>query len=565
MKNKEISDILYEIADYLEMQDVEWKPRAYRRAARNIEALSEDIVYIYERGELEEIDGVGENIADKISEYLETGEIEYYKKLKKDLPVDIEALTAVEGLGPKKSKKLYMALGISDLDELEEAAREGKIAEVEGFGEKSQEKILDHIDMARQGQERMLLGKAFPIAEDIKSELEGSGEFDRVTIVGSFRRRRPTVGDIDILATADDPEKAMEMFTSGDDVKEVLVHGDTKSSIIISGDLQVDLRIVEKEQYGAALQYFTGSKDHNVKLRSIALEKDWKLNEYGLFDAEENILAGETEEGIYAKFDLDYIEPELREDTGEVEAAGKGELPELVEPEDIKGDLQMHTNYSDGRNSVSEMAEKADEKGYEYILVTDHGPALQIAGGVSKEEFKDQKEEIKEANENYDVEILQGVEANITKDGELDISREECGEFDLVVISLHNKIEAPTEKIISVMEKYPVDILAHPQNRMINEREPLDLEMDKIVDTAKKQRVAIEINSQPSRLDLDWSNVKEYREEVMYVISTDAHGPSEMDYMHLGVSQARRGWCESSNILNTRKLDKLLDYLGKGG
>jgi len=561
MKQKEVADILYEIADYLEMQDVDWKPRAYRKAARNIEGLSETIEDIYERGELGEIDGVGENIENKIAEYLETGEMQYHKQLKEELPVDIEALTAVEGLGPKRVKKIYQATGVTNLDELEKAAENGEIAEIEGFGEKTQQNILDHIETARKGEERMLIGKAFPIAENLREELEESEKFNQVTLVGSFRRRRPTVGDIDILATADDAEEAMEEFTSGSDVKEVLGTGETKSSIIISGDLQVDLRIVDEDSYGAALQYFTGSKDHNVTLRTIAVNKAWKLNEYGLFDSEDNKLAGNTEESIYAKLQLDYIEPELREDTGEVDAAAKGNLPDLVEEDEIKGDLQMHTDYSDGRNTVEEMAEKAEELGYEYILVTDHGHSLQIASGVDEEELEEQREEIDEVNQEFDVEVLQGVEANIDDNGELDISKEKLEELDLVVAALHNKIENPTESIVKALKEYPVDILAHPLNRKVSSREPLDVDLDKIVEVAAEENVALEINSQPARLDLPWRDVKEYRDKVDYVVSTDAHSPSELEYMHLGVAQARRGWCKQENILNTLPLEKLKEKL----
>lgn len=557
MKNKEVADILYEIADYLEMQDVDWKPRAYRKAARNIEGLSESIEDIYESGELGEIDSVGENIENKVAEYLETGEMQYHKQLKEELPVDIEALTVVEGLGPKRVKKIYQATGVTNLDELEEAAENGEIAEIEGFGEKTQQNILDHIETARKGEERMLIGKAFPIAENLKEELEESEKFNQVTLVGSFRRRRPTVGDIDILATADDAEEAMEEFTSGSDVKEVLGTGETKSSIIISGDLQVDLLIVDEDSYGAALQYFTGSKDHNVTLRTIAVNKDWKLNEYGLFDSEDNKLAGNTEESIYAKLQLDYIEPELREDTGEVDAAAKGNLPDLVEEDEIKGDLQMHTDISDGRNTVREMAEKAEELGYEYILVTDHGHSLQIASGVDEEELEEQREEVDEVNQEFDVEVLQGVEANIDDNGELDISNEKLEELDLVVAALHNKIENPTESIVKALKEYPVDILAHPLNRKVSSREPLDIDLDKIVEVAVEENVALEINSQPARLDLPWRDVKEHHDKVDYVVSTDAHSPSELEYMHLGVAQARRGWCEQENILNTLPLEDL--------
>lgn len=562
MKNREVADRLYEIADFLEMQDVDYKPRAYRRAAREIESLSDDIGDFHDRGELEEIEGVGENIADKIAEFLETGEMEYYQELKEELPLDIEALTAVEGLGPKSVRKLYDELGITDLEELEKAAEEDRIAEIEGFGEKTQEKILDTVEQAKKGQERMLLGKAFPIAREIRQNLEKSDSFNRVTIVGSFRRRRPTVGDIDILATADDHMKAMKDFTSGEDVKRVLVEGETKSSIITSGDLQVDLRIVDEESYGAAKQYFTGSKDHNVTLRTIAARKDWKLNEYGLFDSDDNSLAGENEEGIYRKLQMGYIEPELREDTGEVEVAQNGELPDLVEKEDIRGDLQMHTAYSDGKNSVREMAEKAEEMGYEYILVTDHGPSLHVTGGPDEEELEEQEAEIREVNEEVDLEVLHGVEANIDRHGELDVSREKCEELDLVVIALHDSLENPTEKIVSAMRNYPVDILAHPNNRMINQREGLALDMDRLTEVAAEEKVALEINSQPGRLDLDWMSVKEYREDVKFVVSTDAHSTGELEYMHLGVAQARRGWCEKRHIINAGSLEKLRSYFG---
>ncbi len=559
MKNKEVADILYEIADYLEMQDVDWKPRAYRKAARNIEGLSESIEDIHQRGELSEIDGVGENIADKVNEYLETGELEYYQNLREDLPVDIEALTSVEGLGPKRVKKIYQTVGVTDLDELEEACENGEIADIEGFGEKTQEKILKHIETARKGKERMLIGKAFPIAENLKQEFEESEKFGEATIVGSFRRSRPTVGDIDILATAEEPEEAMKEFRTGEDVKEVRGTGKTKSSIIISGGLQVDLRIVDENSYGAALQYFTGSKDHNVTLRTIATEKDWKLNEYGLFDSKENKMAGETEKSIYTKLQMDYIEPELREDTGEIDAAIKGELPDLVEQRSIKGDLQMHTEYSDGQHTVREMAEKADELGYEYILVTDHGPSLQIANGIDEKQLDEQGEEIQKINQDdeIDVEVLQGVEANIHSDGELDIRKDKLEELDLVVAALHNKIDNPTESIIKALRNYPVDILAHPLNRKVNSRKPLNLDLDKVVEVAAGEDVALEINSQPARLDLPWRDIKEHREKADYVVSTDAHSTSELEYIHLGVSQARRGWCEQENILNTLPLEDI--------
>ncbi|MFB6204224.1 MAG: DNA polymerase/3'-5' exonuclease PolX [Candidatus Nanohaloarchaea archaeon] len=559
MKNREVADLLYEIADYLEMQDVEWKPRAYRKAARNIEALSEPIEDVHERGALQEIDGVGEGIAEKIAEYLETGGLEYLEELEEELPVNIEALTAVESLGPKKVRKLYEALGIENLDDLEEAAGKGKIADVEGFGEKSQERILSGISMARKGQERMLIGEAEPIAEELRENLSASKNFEKVEIVGSYRRRRETVGDLDVLAVAPDRRKAMEEFCSMEQVKEVLGRGETKSSVMVSGDLQIDLRIVSRDEYGAAILYFTGSKDHNISLRGRAQDRGWKLNEYGLFDGEER-LAGKTEEEVYGKLGLDFIPPELREDTGEVEAAATSGLPELVTEQDMKGDLQMHTSYSDGSDSVAEMASKASELGHDYILVTDHGPALQIAGGPQeKEEWEEQREEIEAANQDFPVKVLHGVEANITADG-LDLEKEFLETFDLVVASMHNATENPTEKIVEVFEEYPVDIFAHPFNRKIHRREGLALDMARVAEAASENHVAVEINAQPRRLDLPWNYVKKYRDRVKFVVSTDAHSTSELGFMRYGVWQARRGWLEKSDVLNTSPLEELEDF-----
>ncbi|AXG06377.1 DNA polymerase/3'-5' exonuclease PolX [Haloplanus rubicundus] len=560
MKNQEIATMLREIADFLEIQEEEYKPRAYRTAARNIESLSEDIEDIHDRGELEEIEGVGESISEKIGEYLETGELEYYEDLKADLPVDIEAITSVEGVGPKTAKKLYIELDVRTLDDLESAAEKGDVADLEGFGEKSQQNILDHIGRAKESQERMLLGRAFPIAQDIETRLHDDDAFDQVDIVGSFRRRRPTVGDIDILATAPDPEAAMEVFCSHDDVKEVLSRGETKSSVVVSGDLQMDLRVVDETEYGAALVYFTGSKDHNITLRNRAIDHDWKLNEYGLFDVgdiddgEGERRAGETEDGVYDTLDLDWIPPELREDTGEVDAAATGDLPNLIELDEVRGDLQLHTDYSDGSHSVREMAEAAVERDLEYILVTDHGPHAPIPSTLDRESFEEQQADIETVNDDLDITVLQGIEAEITDSG-LELSDDWYEHCDLIVAGMHSDPSNSTERVVTALQDFPVDIFAHPSNRLINEREPLNLDMETVMETAAEEDVAVEINAQPERLDLDWASVKEYRETVSYVVSTDAHTTGELDFMHLGIAQARRGWCEASNILNTRPLD----------
>ena len=572
MKNREIAGMLYEIADFLEIQDVQYKPRAYRRAARNVESLSEDVADVHDRGELEEIDGVGESIAEKIAEYLETGHMEYYEELKEDLPIDIEAITSVEGVGPKTAKTLYRELDVATLEDLERAAEEGRIAEVEGFGEKSQQNIAEHVELARRGQERMLLGRAFPIAREVEERLEGSEAFDRVDVVGSFRRRRATVGDIDVLATAPDPAAAMDVFCSHEDVEEVLGRGETKSSVRVSGDLQIDLRIVDPAEYGAALVYFTGSKDHNITLRNRAIDRGWKLNEYGLFDVSDvgadesgervgNLIAGETEEAVYDALDLEWIPPELREDTGEVDAAAAGELPDLVELDDVRGDLQVHTDYSDGSGSVREMAEAADERGLEYVLISDHGPGAPIPSKIDADAFEEQRTEIDEVNDagDLDVTVLQGIEAEITAEG-LGIDAEWCERCDFVVAGMHSRPDDPTDAILAAIEDYPIDVLAHPTNRLINEREPLEIDVGAVVEGAADANVAIEINAQPERLDLDWSAVKEHRDAVEYVVSTDAHTEGELDFMHLGVAQARRGWCEAGDVLNTRPLDELRSY-----
>ena len=560
MRNNEVATLLYEIADFLEMQDEEYKPRAYRNAARSIEALSEDIEEVQDRSDLQEIDGIGESIADKIVEYLETGELDYYQELKADIPVDVESLTRVENLGPKRVQKLYNALGVTTLDEVKQAAEEGDIADVEDFGEQSQENILEHIETAKRGEERTLLGKIFPTAHDIEQRLRNFDAFDEAAVVGSFRRRRPTVGDLDILALANDPDQAMEEFCTLDEMTEVIERGETRSSIILSGDLQADLRIVDEDSYGSALIYFTGSKDHNIVLRNRAIDRDWQLNEYGLFDADDNKLAGETEEGVYNELELSYITPELREETGEVDTAAADALPDLVEQDDIRGDLHMHTTASDGSNTIQEMADQAAANGLEYILITDHGPSVTVTGGLSeKDAFMDQKSEIEETNDRTEIDVLHGIETDITEEG-LGISDDWCAECDLLVASMHTPPEQPTERVLDAFDTYPIDIFAHPLNRLLFEREPVDIDLNALVKKAAEEHIALEINAQPERLDLDWQSVQRYRDNVSFVVSTDAHSTDELDVLDLGVAQARRGWCEPEHILNTRSLDDLQAY-----
>ena len=560
MKNREVAHLLYEIADYLELQDVEYKPRAYREAARNVESLSEDVAGVYERGELEEIDGVGESIASKIAEYLETGELAYYEELRADLPVDMEALTSVEGVGPKTVKTLYRELGVATLEDLERAAAEGEIAEVEGFGEKSQANILSHVRFAREGRERTLIGRAVPVARALADELRETERFDRVDVVGSFRRRRPTVGDLDVLATAPDPAAAMAAFCSRDAVEEVLARGETKASVREEGGMQVDLRIVDPASYGAALVYFTGSKEHNIALRDRAIDRGWKLNEYGLYDEDGESVAGETEREVYDALDLAYVPPELREDAGEVEAAAADDLPDLVTREDVRGDLQVHTTASDGSASVAEMARAAAERDLDYVLISDHGPGAAFAGGLDEDAFEAQAEAVAAANDEVDIDVLHGVEAEITADG-LDVPDAWLDACDLVVAGLHERPDDPTDRVVTALESAPVDVLAHPRGRLIGEREPLDLDLDRVVETAAVQNVALEVNGQPERLDLDWQSVKTYRDDASFVVSSDAHGTAELDYLEYAVWQARRGWLDADRVLDTLSVSELRDAL----
>lgn len=571
MRNEAISGRLREIADILEMEEVEYKPRAYRKAARRIESLNEDVEDIHERGELADIEGVGESIKSKIVEFLETGEMGYYQELKAEYPVDIETLETVEGIGPKSVKKLYEELGIEDLDDLESAAQADEIAGIEGFGEQTQRNILGHVDMAKRAAERTLLGRAFDRAREIRDRLADAEPFDRVRLVGSFRRRRPTIGDVDVLATAPDAEAAMETFCTQEIVAEVLARGQTKSSVILPGDLQVDLRIVDDAGYGAATVYFTGSADHNVALRERALDRGWKLNEYGLFDVSETQsearqagerLAGKTEREVYEALELAYPPPELRENTGEVAAAATDDLPDLVTLEDVRGDLHAHTTASDGAASVREMAERAAEKGHEYVCITDHGPTLDVADGLDDDSFDRQAETVADIDDDLDITVLHGIEADVTGDG-LAIPDEWVEAVDLLLVAMHEQPKHPTERLCSVLESYPVDVVAHPQNRRIREREPNELDLARVSEVAVAENTALEINAQPERLDLDWHAVKEYRDEATYVVSTDAHDTSEFDYLHLGVAQARRGWCEPADLLNTRPSDDVTSWLGR--
>jgi DNA polymerase (family 10) len=571
MKNLEIAKIFYEIADMLELQEVAFKPRAYRNAARSIENLSEPIEQIYEQGELEKIPGIGSNIAKKIEELIEQGSLRYFDELKKSFPFDIEQLSAVEGLGVKKSKKLYDALGIRNLDELEQAAKASKIRAIPGFGKKSEQNILDGINLAKTGAKRMLLGHAIPIANEIAARLGQVEGVEEVVAVGSLRRAKETIGDLDFLIVSKKPKEIMEFFCSMPGISRVLAKGESKSAVEIDG-LHVDLRVFERKSFGSAMQYFTGSKEHNVATRRIAIKKGLKLNEYGLFRGKKRI-AGESEEGIYSALGLEWIPPELRENTGEIEASGNRKLPKLITHSCIHGDLHVHTNWSEGQNSIEEMAKYGAELGYEYMAICDHAGNLPIANAMNEKKIQKQGKEIDKLNRKLETGnrngpyLFKGAEVNILPDGKIDVPNSILAELDMVVAGIHRRMHDPLDKnmkrLICAMENEYVNVIAHPSGRLINKREPYPIDIDELVHKAKETGAILEINSQPDRLDLKDDHIRRaVNAGTMLLINTDAHARAQMDYMEFGIMSARRGWCERKNVLNCLRLKELRKKIG---
>jgi len=565
MMNKKIAQMFNEIADLLELKGVDFKPRAYRKAARKIESMKEDISHYYEDDDLKEIEGVGDAMEKKIKEIIETGSLEYLEELKEELPSGLVNVMKVPDIGPKSAKKLHDELGIKDLDSLKEEAEKGDIKDIKGFGEKTEKKIISGIEMLEEISGRHLLDEVIPVAERIIEHLEP--EADKIEKAGSLRRWKETIGDIDILATGKS-EELMDAFATYEEVEDVIVKGETKTSVRLRGGVQADLRVVDEESFGAALQYFTGAKEHNVPLRQSAIDKGYKLNEYGLFEKEsEEKIAGETEKDIYNALSLDWIPPELRENRGEIEAAKEGDLPDLIELEDIKGDLQSHTDWSDGQNTVYEMAKEAQNMGYEYIALTDHSQGLSVAEGLTKEDLKKRKEEIKEAQEKLDIHILDGIEVDIKKDGSLDMDHETLEELDIVLGAIHSNFKMDeteqTDRIIQAFETGLIDIFAHPTGRKIGEREGYDVDINRLIDSASKNDVILEINASPQRLDLDSLNAREAMDRgVMISLGTDAHGLNHLNFMRYGVATAKRAWLEAEDVLNTRSDEKLMKILG---
>ncbi|MRJ02265.1 MAG: DNA polymerase/3'-5' exonuclease PolX [Epsilonproteobacteria bacterium] len=567
MENREIARLFHNYADLLEIKgENPFKIRAYRNGARVIENLGRSVEELVREGfDLRKLPGVGKDLASYIEEIVKEGRFGKLEELEREIPPTLLELLTIEGLGPKRVGVLYRQLGITSLEGLRRALEEGRLEGVPGFGPTLIGKIKRGIELSKKAGKRFLWSEARDYADDLVRYLNQM-ELERIVVAGSFRRKRETVGDLDILVTGGDGERVIDHFVTYPRVREVLSAGTTRSSIVLENGLQVDLRSVPRESYGSALLYFTGSKAHNIVVRRIALERGLKINEYGLFRGEERI-GGESEEEIYREIGLCFIEPELREDRGEIEACREGRLPELVELSDIRGDLHLHTLYSDGTSSIREMALAARERGYSYIAVTDHSKRLTVAHGLDGRRLLQQIEEIDRLNGELDgITILKGIEVDILEDGSLDLEDDLLKRLDVVVGAVHSKFnlsrERQTERILKAFENPYFDILAHPTGRIIGQREPMELDMERILERAKELGVLLEINSQPNRLDLRDIDIQLAKEMgIPLVVSSDAHTPFSLHYMEYGINQARRGWCEKGDIANTAPLPEFLATL----
>jgi len=572
MKNQELAKIFYEIAYFLEMEGVKFKPYAYEKAGLTLEGLERDVEEIYKKEGLEglkKIPGIGESIAKKIEEYLKTGKIQYYEDYKKKYPINLDELMGIEGLGPKRMKVLYEKLGIKNLKDLEEAIKAHKIARLPGFGEKTEKNILEAIEFAKRSKGRFLLGDILPKVKEIFEKLKSLKEVEKIEVVGSIRRMKETIGDVDFLVISKNPEPIMDFFVSLPGVIKVWGKGTTKASVRMKEGFDMDIRVLPRKSFGAALQYFTGSKEHNIALRKIAIEKGMKLSEYGLFKGSK-MIAGEFEEEIYQKLGLDWIPPELREDRGEIEAAMAHKLPKLIDYKDIKGDLHVHSKWDGGKNSIEEIAEYAIKMGYEYVGIADHTKFLKIEHGLDEKRLRERNKEIDKLNQKFKgkIRILKGCEANILPDGKIDIDDECLKEQDFVIAGVHSRFkmtkEEMTERIIRAMKNPNVDIISHPTGRLIQKRGEYEIDFDKILRVAKETGTILEINSYPERLDLNDINIKKAKEMgVKMVINTDAHHVDQMRFIELGIAQARRGWAEKEDIINCWPLEKMLEFLKK--
>ncbi|HHH36253.1 MAG TPA: DNA polymerase/3'-5' exonuclease PolX [Gammaproteobacteria bacterium] len=568
--NEDVARIFDELADLLEIEDANpFRVRAYRNAARTVRGLARDLGDMVAAGEdLTRLPGIGRDLASKIGEILETGRCRVLDRLHRRLPSTLETLLEIPGLGPKRVRLLYRELGIRDLAQLEKAARSGTLEALPGFGPGIVQRILDAIAAQRGGEHRFLLSVARQYAEPLVAWLRAAGGVKEVVVAGSYRRGRETVGDLDILVTASDAGAAMERFTAYDEVEVVVSRGETRSTVILRCGLQVDLRVVEPAALGAALQYFTGSKAHNIQVRRLAQRRRLKINEYGVFRGDRRV-AGRTEASVYRSVGLPLIPPELREGQGEIEAARKRRLPRLVRLEDLRGDLHLHTTASDGHDSLEAMAEAARAAGLDYIAVTEHSRRLSVARGLDERRLLEHMEAIDRLNDSLKgFTLLKGIEVDILEDGSLDLPNEVLGRLDLVVGAVHSHFDLPrrkqTRRILRAMDHPHFSILAHPTGRLLLERDAYDVDVEQVIRQAARRGCFLEINAQPRRLDLNEVYCRMARDEgVLLAVNSDGHGADQFANLRYGILQARRGWLEKRHVLNTRPLGALRRLLAR--
>jgi len=569
MSNSDVAEILYRMAVLSQFLDENaFVTRAYQKAARNIESLDSDIRKVAVNSRLKTIPGVGQAIAGTITEILKTGTCERYEEMKSMVPADIFRMLGVTGVGPKTVRLVHKNLGIATLDDLEKAAIGHRLQKLPGMGVKQEQKILRTIRRSKDMGRRIPLGVAIPIAEYVVKYLKGCPHAGNVTVTGSMRRHRETVGDIDLIASSDDPESVIAAFTTMPGVADVIGSGTMKASVILRG-VQIDLRIVDRSSFGSLLQHFTGSKEHNIRLRELAIKNGMKLSEYGITDQKTGtLLPCGTEEEVYQRLGLPFIVPELREDRGEIEAAIAGNLPDLVTLADIKGDLHIHSTWSDGANTISELADAAIGMGYEYICVTDHSRARGIAGGLNEEALIEKMVEIERINDSMDdFTVLTGSEVDIRSDGTLDYDNHVLEMLDIVIAAVHSGFSQDkrtmTSRIVRAIENEHVDILAHPTGRLLGERVGYEVDIDRVIAVAAETETAIEINASPSRLDLNDINARKASDSgVMLAIGTDAHYLDGLRYMGSGVHLARGAWLEPCDLLNTKSVEAILRWAG---
>lgn len=571
MKQHEIASLFNQMADLLEFRgDNPFRIRAYRKAAQNLESLTEDVERLSQQDRLTDIPGIGADLASKIKEYLTRGSVREITQLKRTVPAGIFALLEIPGVGPKTTKLLYERLRITSVSQLEAAAHAHKLCRLPGFQEKKEQNVLKGIEVVRKGHERMHLGLALPLARYIVEVLKALPEVKRIATCGSLRRMKETIGDLDILVTTNAPGWVMQAFTTAKFCARVLAAGETKSSILTPEGVQVDLRVVEPVCFGAALQYFTGSKEHNVHLREMAVRKGLKINEYGVFSVKtRRRVAGREEEEVYQALGLPWIPPEIREDTGEIEAALKGRLPTLVTQEGLRGDFHIHTNWSDGGNSLEEVAEAGMRRGYHYLVICDHSKSLKVAGGLTEGELKDQMAKIQALNKRYKrFQLLMGAEVDILNRGIMDYPNSLLSKLDFVIGSIHSGFKQDettmTNRIVTAMRNPFVTMIAHPTGRLLGQREPYAVNAETVLRVAAETHTALEINAYPKRLDLNDAMARRAKDRgVWLAISTDTHSLDQLENVAIGIGVARRAWIEPRHLLNCLSREQLLAWIQK--